>query len=1501
MYKSLYDRKIITFIFLFFTGYLLGQNASPIITEGIGKGADRSTCSVQSAGSIYFGNQAGFSNDINPDTFFLCFGDEFYTFHNGDQDFSGDTDPGTPGGIGYAWYTAPPTATGPMLSDVKADPNLFTHSSVPGEDMIVYVGKQNGQARFANRFITPGVTFNDFYNGGAPAQYWFAPITFDRLDGSTAVYEDGDNSCINANVDDAFSVVYLNPIRANNFSIPTNNNGSFTITGGFPEFDNSDNYRIIIIRQANNEVISVINDPDITHGSTVDFTVPANGFYEVIISDGKSCAHSFVFRSPFIEGGPTVTINNVSAEPDETICIPIFVENFNNINAFQSSISWDPSVLQFVSFNGIEWIGTVGFNGDVDRGNILFSAGNSSDDGVTIPDGGIFAEICFTVIGRPGDCTPLQFNSDLTTMEIAANFEEVSAIFVDGQFCVRAPSDLRVYLTSCGTLSDQGSMSFEMYGGVPPYDWELLDAGMNVVESGTTSNDGIITTVSDLTAGTYTIRVNDGQTGFVQAVEDVLSQEDFSIVSIDAIDPNCDGTPDGSITIVLGGVSGEDPFIEWSNGLYDVMTIEDLATGIYSVTVSNEQGCEVSEEIDLNGAEFELNEPVISDAACAGSNTGSATIEVVDPMPGDNYTFVWEGGPTEMGTSSTYTNLEPGTYSVSVYDSNGCFLEESMVVGGEKEITAVFEMTEPLCFGDESGQIRVTAGSIPANPNGTIYTFNWSANTGNLSSTGPISIANGLNADVYSVTITDPDGCQGEFTQVLNGPDEIIIEEVMVSRPNCGSSDGVIELSVSGGTPGYNTSWNTGENTLRIENLSSGEYIFTVIDDNNCTAEVSYLWDQDGAEVVFDSTPITCPGDTDGSITATINPGSNTITNISWSANAGTPQTIGNMSTVNNLGPGIYELTVEDSGGCSATYEFEIENTISAFVQSANLIEPTCAGSRDGEIGVTIGGSNAPFTVTWPDLGLTGNIVSGLSAGLYNLEIRDANDCDVVFDAYILNEPDSINVDFVEDFPLSCDESVCNGVLRAVASGGAGMYSFTWSTGLTEGGTESIISDVCSDRYMVTVSDGTCSYVYEYNFFPENDIVLSDVDITNVSCFGESDGSISVTASGGTEPYIYEWSGFTGSNYQNLSAREYLLVVRDGNNCSQGFLLEVEEPDSFYVEINEEQTNNVTCGDNMDGMITLNTFGGNAGTITYNWTPNVSNSNIASNLDVGSYNVVIVDSRGCISVIDHEITGPSPIEFSIPIPDEPMCNGELTLVTVESASGGVGPNYTFSVNGSPPQPVGSFIPVPGGTSHNILIFDSVGCSVDTTFTINQPQGIVISLPEEIVINLGEDTELRPIVSSLLPIDNYQWTPGNSLTDPTAMITRAGPFTDQNYVITATDVNGCTGSASVLVRVNKVKNIFVPNVFSPNFDGSNDVLMVFPGPAVSRILGARIFNRWGSEVSYVPELTLDRLGIPIWDGTHNGTPVDVGVYVYAVTVEFADGELVVFKGDVTVLR
>lgn len=1493
---------------LFLSALLMGQEATPVLLEDRQGSEDRSACSNQSAGSIYFGNEAGFSNDISPDTFFLCFGDEFYTFHNGDQDLSGDSDPSTPGGIGYAWYDSPPAVSGTRLSDIKTDPGRFTHSSAPGAELIVYVGKQNGQARFSNRFISPGVTFNDFYNGGDPAHYWFAPVTFDRLDGSTAVYEDGDNSCVNVNVDEAFSVVYLNPISVNSFAVPTNATGSFTVTGGYPEFDNSGGYRIIIIRQANNQIVSVIDDPAITHGSTVNFSLPAGGFYEIIITDGKSCDHSFVFRSPFPGNGPTITLNNDSGEPEETICIPIYVSNFNNINSFQSSISWDPSVLRFESFDGVEWIGTVGFNGDVDRGNILFTAGNTSDDGVTIPDGGIFAEICFTVIGRPGDCTGLQFNSDLATMEISSNFVEVSGIFVDGQFCVRAPSELKAFLSSCGTLGSQGSISFEVYGGIPPYAWELLDAGMSVVASGVVPNDGMEETADNLTPGTYTLRVNDNEAGFVQQVEVVLHQENLSIVSVDAADPDCDGTPNGSITIQIAGDNGEDPFISWSTGEYDKNTINNLAAGEYSVTVSNEQGCKITGTIELNGAEFELADPVITDAACAGSPTGSVGISVLNPGPGDSYTFVWSNGPTETGVSSTYHNLVPGTYSVSVYDAAGCFLEASMLVGGDKQITAEFTITEPLCFGDETGELRVAAGAAPANPPGTEYTFSWSPNTGSLTSTGPVSVATGLNSDIYSVTITDPGGCVGEFSQFLPGPDSLDIELTEVVRPSCGTSDGIIDVGVSGGTPlaagGYNVRWNTGQTTTRIENLSAGEYIFTVEDANGCEKEIRFLWEQDGAEVTFDTTAISCAGRTDGAITATINPGNATITDISWSANAGAPQTAGNVTTVSNLGAGIYILNVSDSGGCTATYEFELENPVSAFLSSANLIEPTCAGRNDGSIEVTIAGTNAPFSVNWPDLSLTGNVVTGLPAGLYYLEITDANGCDVVNEALILNDPDSIKVAFFEDFPLSCDESICNGVLRAVASGGTagtGMYSFAWSTSLTESGTESALTDLCAGRYTVTVSDGSCEYVFDYNFFPENDITLAEVDVTNVSCFGESNGSINVVATGGVEPYEYEWTNFVGPNYQNLSAGNYLLVVRDGNNCTQGFSIIVEEPDTFYIEINTELTSHISCGGSSDGTIALDVFGGNDGNITYNWTPNVSNTNIAHNLSTGTYNIVAVDSKGCIAFTEHTVTGPAPIEFIVPAPEEPMCNGDLTSVTVGHASGGTGPEYTFSVNGGPPQPVGVHIPVAGGTSHNIVVFDSAGCSADTTFTVSQPPAIIVSLPSEILINLGENTELRPVISSTLPVDSYVWTPPTGLEDTRTEITRAGPLSDQDYTLTVTDVNGCEGKGTVFVRVNKVKNIYVPNVFSPNNDGNNDILMVFPGPAVTRILRVKIFNRWGTQILENTQLPLDRIGVPVWDGTYNGTPVDLGVYIYAITVEFADGELVVFKGDVTVLK
>jgi gliding motility-associated-like protein len=1468
-------------------------------------GQDRSSCTEHSAGSVYFSKGTGFSNDISPEVFYLCFGDEFFVYPNGDKNLSADPNIATEPGVGFGWYTSRPVVGGQTLGDVKTDPSWFNHASMLGWELPMAVGNLSGQRRFSNGYVQTGVSFNDFYNAGAPSQFWYAPVTFDGLTGGVPTFEAGDNSCVHVSLDQAFSVVYLNPITISGLNA-TANGGSFVLRGGLPEFDNGTTYRIEIRRQSNKQIVQEIESMAIGHGSVVNFALPTGGYYEVSISDGKSCVLTFSFRAPF-EEGPILSLDNYTGEPGEIVCLPIRVRDFEGITVVQHSLSWNPSVLRFVNLRGIGWDDQLIFyNADADKGSLLFTCQDFL--GVTLMDGDIFYEVCFEVVGSPGACSPITFDDRLTVFELAnSDFQSISGIYIDGRFCVTAPTDLTAYAWSCGTNTNNGSIFFEVYGGEPPYSWQLLDNMGLQVEAGDLSLAGEGALVTGLVPGLYTLILEDGIGGVFQLPVEVLQYEDLSL-SFEVEDPDCGTGTGGSIELtVTGGSSGSNFFVAWSTGDYDQLKLNNLSPGLYGVEVVDSLGCRVKDTIALIGATFDLEDAIIGSATCNGIADGSITVGVLNPQAGETYTFNWSNGVQEQGIVSSIENLLPGIYQLTVTDALGCSATGIYEVEAARVFSVTFVATPPTCHGLENGEIRATALSSPPLSPGLAFRFNWSANAGNLFSEGPISIAGGLGAGLYSITLSDTGGCAQVFDFVLTQPDPLDLG-IESRRPQCGGSDGFIRLNPSGGTPLagglYTLTWSDGFEGLERLNLGAGTYGITLTDASGCVEEAFFEWEQEGATASVTIGEISCPDAQDGSIRVVIDAGGFSITRLEWSANAGTPVINGNVTEAGNLGPGVYVLTIEDSGGCVVDYTFELNAPVAAFIEQALVTSPSCVGANDGSILLTLGGTHQPIQVTWPTLGLTGNAVTGLSAGSYRVLLRDANGCPVVVEDVVVQEAEEIEVEFKVLLPVICDPNACVGQLEVSPISGSsatGVYLFEWSNGYQETGTNSIQGNLCPGVYDITVSDGDCSRVFQYAFFADSDIVLIDTSIVNVSCFGEEDGSIRVQAAGGQAPYEYRWTQFNGPNYQNIGAGTYLLIVTDAQSCSSAFALTVSQPDTFFLSIDSSLTRNVSCGGNGDGVIAVEVSGGNPGEIVYNWTPNVSNTTLATGLEIGNFRVLAVDSRGCVASLEHEVTGPSPIQFTIPTPQEPLCHGDLTSLTVSEAQGGIGPNYTFSVNFGFPQPLGFEAQVEGGQQHTVIVFDSGGCSVDTLLFIGQPEPIEVSLPAQIQIRLGEEVQLRPVISSVFPINNYRWTPGLSISDQNVERPTVSPMDDQLYSLLVTDSNGCEGRGSVLVKVNKVKNIFVPNVFSPNGDGINDELLVFPGPAVERIARSQIFNRWGQRISESLDLGNEASGVSVWDGTHQGKRVEAGVYVYSVEVLFTDGEIVVFKGDVTLVR
>ena len=231
--------------------------------------------------------------------------------------------------------------------------------------------------------------------------------------------------------------------------------------------------------------------------------------------------------------------------------------------------------------------------------------------------------------------------------------------------------------------------------------------------------------------------------------------------------------------------------------------------------------------------------------------------------------------------------------------------------------------------------------------------------------------------------------------------------------------------------------------------------------------------------------------------------------------------------------------------------------------------------------------------------------------------------------------------------------------------------------------------------------------------------------------------------------------------------------------------------------------------------------------------------------------------------------------------------------------------YTFTINNGARFPVDSCVAV-YANEYLITVVDSSGnCSYTETIFIDQPNEISVDAGPDQEINLGESSE--PIFPSILAdnnIVNLAWTPLDSLEclDIDCQNIIVSPISDLLYTFSVEDENGCTASDDILITVNTSRNVYIPNIFTPNEDGVNDYFNIVIGSGAVSVSYLSIFDRWGNKVydvetEYVPEQTISNG----WDGKFNGQYVNPGVYVYMARVNFIDGKSLDYSGDITVIR
>lgn len=896
---------------------------------------------------------------------------------------------------------------------------------------------------------------------------------------------------------------------------------------------------------------------------------------------------------------------------------------------------------------------------------------------------------------------------------------------------------------------------------------------------------------------------------------------------------------------------------------------------------------------------------------CPGGTDGSFEIKAIGgKFP---YAFNWAkvGSPGIMGSGTipnlggiaSIQNLSAGIYSVTVTDSSVPKEQViiTIIVQDPNPIDVTFNTKAPTCFDSKDGSIDITLTNGGTAP----YIYTWDPPT--TDTFNQTLLGNGT----YKLTVTDKNNCSATFTQVFNTT-QVVASLVKLANIGCGSmGGGSIEVTATGGTGPYDYIWDDPAMTAAplVTNLPVGTYTVTVSDAEGCSTTLdTTIQVLAGITVTgFDSLSILCGDKNTGQLTVKLNiPAGSSVNSYTWSG----PTPGGNTATINGLSPGTYYVTVEDNAGCSVIDSAKLWAPAPLSISGEVINMPSCPGNKNGSVGVSIAGGTPPYSYMWstnPGVPTSLSVIPAVMAGFYSFTITDANNCGPLVHIIELKDPPKIVNAFSNVQPTSCLVGNCDGTATSTATysdGTTGNFNFTWeSSEFINGVMSSTASMLCEGWQSVSISDANCALIDSVLITSPGKIVVDLDTLINISCNGLNDGIIKVKVSGGTPGFTYNWSTPgtpNGNTLMDAAVGTYFVTVTDSKGCSEVSVpFQMNEPSVMMAMLDPSGTQGVTCADDMDGRISVFYTGGNAGNATYTWNPNVSTTNLATKLGYGTYTVTITDPRGCSDTVSYTISQPASIVANIPPITQPECFGYQTYASVTSASGGSGAPYTFSVDNGLNISIAEKIPIFAG-DHIITVYDKNGCSITQIVSVSEPAPVVVTLGPDVEIQLGDSLQLLPYVS-IPVVDSFKWTPTSYIPDPQILNPFVKPTEVTTFTLKVWDDNGCFGSDNIVIDVDNRRNVFVPNVFSPNSDGINDIFRIGTGIGVDRINYMRIYDRWGELLYEATNITAGEAAGPGWDGKFNGRYMNSGVYVYLIEVRFLDNVSLLYRGDVTLLR
>ncbi|MGB3800875.1 MAG: gliding motility-associated C-terminal domain-containing protein [Lewinella sp.] len=608
-------------------------------------------------------------------------------------------------------------------------------------------------------------------------------------------------------------------------------------------------------------------------------------------------------------------------------------------------------------------------------------------------------------------------------------------------------------------------------------------------------------------------------------------------------------------------------------------------------------------------------------------------------------------------------------------------------------------------------------------------------------------------------------------------------------------------------------------------------------------------------------------------------------------------------------GSGPHEVTFSEAGSPNVTLaitstrncieyissnEVEVVCCANQFTGSADVLPVSCPAAADGAIDFTASSSITAdaLTYAWSNGASTADI-TGLDQGTYTVTVTDGTGCEATFD-YTVGGPAEFILDTLITQP-TCGGGTDGALEFTILSGGAGGYEYSFNGGAF--GPDNRLENLAVSSVNVVARDANGCTV-------ERDIEVDELQLalvtgsavfTEPTCNGDSNAQIEIEIANGLPAYRYDF----GSGYQpqrtqaGYTAGTYSVTAIDANGCTGDFEITVTEPPVLVADL---QSDSSSCFGANDGYVSVSPAGGRPD-YAISWS-NGSVADSLANLGPGDYTVSITDQNGCITTDSVTLNDPEAIVAALDSVENLRCFGQPSGAAVLRATGGV-PAYTFSSDGENYQPTPRLDSLLAGDLE-LYVRDQNGCQDTVTVSLTEPDEFVITTAEEVQLYLGEDTILLAR-SNYFPVD-YIWGPDSvACLTPDCARALIMPVASGDYFVSGTNEAGCIDTAFVAFSVIQDLPVYIPNVFSPNGDGSNDFFTVFGNNAIARVETLRIYDRWGGLLFESAEPFPANEPSMGWDGILDGKRVNSGVYVYYVEVRYINGALEGYRGDVTVVN